>query len=219
MGQDRRKSEEYNMKKSAEKKERSLGMKLFLKGGRCSSPKCVMVRRPYRPGVHGKSRRRRALSEYGQQLLEKQRIKVSYGLKEAQIRRLFKEALIIKRGVAVDKNIVASLERRLDNVIFRFGLASSRVIARQLISHGHLLVNNKKVTIPSFSVKIGDFISIKPSSKNLLIFKDLPNTIKKYETPDWLKLDKEKLEGQVVSLPQDTKFPFDINLVIDYYSR
>lgn len=205
------------MLKSTEKKERSLGMKLFLKGERCNSPKCAMIRRPYRPGAHGKARRR-APSEYGQQLLEKQRIRVSYGLKEAQMRSIFKSALS-KTGAAVGEIIIKSLERRLDNVIFRLGFSSSRVVARQLISHGHFLVNARKTTIPSFQVKSKDIISIKPSSKNLLIFKDLPNIIKKYEAPDWLAIDKEKLEGTVVSLPKDIEIPFDINLVVDYYSR
>ncbi len=205
------------MKKSAEKKERSLGMRLFLKGDRCNSPKCVMVRRSYRPGVHGKTRRR-APSEYGQQLIEKQRIRVSYGIGEMQMRNIFKKALL-KTGVAIGEVIVKSLERRLDNTIFRLGFSSSRIVARQLISHGHFLINGRKVTIPSFQVKLEDVISIKPLSKNLLIFKDLHNIIKKYEAPDWLAIDKEKLEGRVVFLPKNIEIPFDINLVVDYYSR
>ncbi len=206
------------MPKSAEKKERALGMKLFLKGERCNSPKCAMIRRPYKPGVHGKSRRRKSQSEYGQQLLEKQRIKTSYGLKEAQMSRIFKSALS-KTGGAIGEIIVSLLERRLDNVIFRLGFASSRIVARQFISHGHFLVNGRKVTIPSLAVKSRDIISIKPASRNLLIFKELPNIIKKYEAPDWLVIDKEKLEGKVVSLPKNIEIPFDINLVVDYYSR
>lgn len=205
------------MIRSREKKERSLGMKLFLKGVRCNSPKCVTVRRPYKPGIHGKGRHR-ALSEYGQQLLEKQRIKASYGLKETQMRNLFKKALS-KTGAAIGEIIVKSLERRLDNAVFRSGLASSRTVARQLISHGHFSVNGKKTTIPSFRVKTNDVVSIKPSSKDLLIFKDLPNIIKKYEAPDWLAIDKDKIECRVISLPKDVEIPFDINLVVDYYSR
>lgn len=205
------------MPRSQEKKERSLGVKLFLKGERCSSPKCVMVRRPYRPGVHGK-KRRRALSEYGQQLLEKQKIKISYGLREAQIRRLIKSALN-KTGAAVNEIIISSLERRLDNAVFRLGFTPSKTVAKQMISHGHFLVNGRKVTAPSYVLKIGDIVSIKPSSNNLLIFKELPNIIKNYEAPEWLEIDKAKLEGKMVSLPKETAMPFDINLVIDYYSR
>ncbi len=204
------------MKKSAEKKERALGMKLFLKGERCNSPKCAMIRRPYRPGMHGK-KHKRALSEYGGQLLEKQRIRVSYGLREAQLAKIFKNALR-KSGVTGDM-IVNALESQLSNVVFRLGLAASRTVARQLISHGHILVNARKVTFPSYSVKVGDIISINLTSKELLIFKDLPNIIKKYEPPEWLDINKEKLEGRVKSLPQNIEIPFDVNLVVDYYNK
>lgn len=204
------------MKKSAEKQERALGMKLFLKGERCSSPKCAMVRRPNRPGIHG-SKRRRAISEYGEQLLEKQRIRVNYGLREAQLAKIVKNSL--KKTGTISETIINELERQLSNVVFRLGLASSRVIARQLINHGHFLVNGKKVTSPSYFVKAGDMISIKPSSQNLLIFKDLLIKIKKYEPPEWLSLDREKLEGKVISLPKNIEIPFDINLVVDYYSK
>jgi len=204
------------MPKSSEKQERALGMKLFLKGGRCSSPKCAMVRRPNRPGIHG-AKRRRAISEYGQQLLEKQRIRVSYGLREAQLAKIIEEST--KKTGAIGEIIIGALERRLANTIFRLGLADSRIIASQLITHGHFLVNGIKVTIPSYVVKMGDLISIKPSSKELLIFNDLSNKIKKYEPPEWLVLDKEKLEGRVKSMPQDIEIPFDINLVVDYYSK
>ncbi len=191
-------------------------MKLFLKGERCSSPKCAMVRRPYRPGVHGKARRR-PISEYGTQLLEKQRIRISYGLREEQLSKIFKLALG-KPGVTSEL-ILNSLERQLSNVVFRLGFAASRIIARQLVSHGHFLVNGKKINIPSCHVKVGDVISIKPSSRELLIFQDLPNIIKKYEPPQWLSLDKEKMEGKVEFLPRDVETPFDINLVVDYYSK
>jgi len=204
------------MKKSAEKQERALGIKLFLKGERCSSPKCAMVRRPTRPGIHGR-KRRRALTEYGEQLLEKQRLRVSYGLREAQLAKIVKEST--EKTGAIGEAIINSLERQLSNAIFRLGLAASRVIARQLINHGHLLVNGKKVTSPSYCVKVGDMISIKPSSQKLLIFKDLSDKIKKYEPPAWLSLDREKLEGRVKSLPQNVEIIFDINLVVDYYSK
>lgn len=200
-----------------EKKERALGMKLFLKGERCNSPKCVMVRRPYRPGIHGK-KRQRALSEYGTQLLEKQRIKISYGLREIQLRKLFRKAIEKAKG-NIGEAVINTLECQLSNAVFRLGLAVSRRVAKQLISHGHFLVNARKITISSYAVKAGDVISIKPSSRELLIFKELPNTIKKYEPPEWLSLDKEKLEGKMKSLPRDVGAPFDINLVVDYYSK
>ena len=204
------------MQRSREKKERALGMKLFLKGERCSSPKCAMVRRPNRPGMHG-GKRRRALSEYGGQLLEKQRIRVSYGLREAQLEKIVKNSF--KKTGVVGETIINYLERQLSNVVFRLGLTSSRIIARQLISHGHFLVNGKKVAVSSYSVKVGDIISIKPSSQNLLIFKDLSDKIKKYEPPEWLFLDKEKIEGRILSLPKDVEIPFDINILVDYYSK
>jgi len=191
-------------------------MKLFLKGERCSSPKCAMVRRPTRPGIHG-GKRRRTVSEYGEQSLEKQRIKASYGLREAQLAKILKNSL--KKTGAISEIIVNQLERQFSNVIFRLGLTSSRIIARQLISHGHFLVNGKKVTAASYSVKTGDVISIKPSFQNHLIFKDLSLKLKKYEPPEWLFLNKEKLEGRVISPPKNVELPFDINLVVDYYSK
>lgn len=201
--------------KAKEKKERALGIKLGLKAERCAGPKCAMTRRPYRPGMHG-GKRKRNVSEYGQQLIEKQKVKIIYGLREAQLRRLFKGNL--KTG-SIGRNIMTILERRLDNVVFRLGLAPSRIVARQYVSHGHFMVNGKKVTVPSFLAKINDIISIKPSSKELLIFKNLSNTVKNYNPPEWLEIDKDKFEGKIKSLPQDTEMPFDINLVVDYYSR
>lgn len=202
--------------KAKEKKERALGIKLQLKAERCAGPKCAMTRRPYRPGMHGGKRKRGNISEYGQQLIEKQKVKIIYGLRETQLRRLFKNNL--KMG-SIGRNIMSILERRLDNAVFRLSLAPSRIVARQYISHGHFTVNGKKVTIPSFLTRTNDVISIKPNSKELLIFKNLPNTIKNYNPPEWLEIDKNKLEGKIKSLPQDTEMPFDINLVVDYYSR
>lgn len=204
------------MNKSKEKLERSLGMKLFLKAERCNSPKCAMVRHPQRPGIHG-GKRRRAKTEYGEQLLEKQRVKASYGLREKQLARIVNESM--KKTGSAGETIISFLERQLFNVIFRLGMAPSRIVSRQFVGHNHFLVNGKKVTIPSYSVKIGDVISIKPSSQGLLIFKDLPDKLKKYETPEWLELNKEKLEGKIKSLPKDIEMPFDINLVVDYYSK
>lgn len=200
-----------------EKKERSLGTKLFLKGERCNSQKCVMVRRPHRPGIHGQSRRRRGGSEFGQQLKEKQKIKFSYGIREAQMEKLFSKAA--KNPGVTGQMILQLLERRLDNVVFRLGLAPSRSVARQLVSHGHIIINGRKVTIPSFSVAVGNKIAIRPESKNHPVFKDLGTSLKKYEPPVWLNLDKEKVEGAVVALPKDLELSFDVNMVVDYYSK
>lgn len=198
-----------------EKKERSLGVKLFLKGERCNSPKCALTRRPSRPGVHGK--RRRVISEYGYQLSEKQKIKFSYGLNERQLRTIFQKAL--KKPGVIKNFIVRALETRLDSAIFRLGLVSSRRIARQIVSHGHILVNGKKVSAPSYKVLIGDIISIRPKSKEMPMFKDLKNTLKNYQLPTWLALDKEKTEGKVLAFPEEVDNTFDINLVVDYYSK
>ncbi|MEK7630053.1 MAG: 30S ribosomal protein S4 [Patescibacteria group bacterium] len=193
-----------------EKKERSLGVKLFLKGERCNSPKCVTVRRPYRPGIHGQGRH--SLTDYGRQLQEKQKIKIYYGLNNNQMMKLFKEP---------KAKIMSVLERRLDHVIFLLGFVRSGRIARQMVSHGHIMVNNHKVTIPSFSVKIGNVITIRPESSGMKIFEDLGLRLKQYEPPAWLKLDKEKLKGECASEPdfQANIFPFDIDLVGQFYSR
>lgn len=199
-----------------EKRERSLGVKLFLKADRCNSPKCAMIRRASRPGVHGK-RHRRAGSEYGEQLKEMQKFKYSYGLRGAQLRRVFVAAA--KNPGVTGELFTQLLERRLDNVVFRLGLAASRSVARQLVGHGHVLVNGRKTTIPSYLVKKGDRIAIRPQSKDHPLFISIPERLKNYEPPSWLAINKESLEGEVVSLPRDVEAPFDVNLVVDYYSK
>ena len=198
-----------------EKKERSLGVKLFLKAHRCNSPKCVAVRRPQRPGMHGKSYK--SLSEFGQQLKEKQKIRYTYGIREAQMKRLAKEA--IKSQGVTGEVIMSMLERRLDNVVYRLGLAPSRSVGRQLVSHGHIVVNGRKVTIPSYKIRVNDLISIRPQSREYAMFKDLGESLKKYEAPSWLSVDAGKLEGKVVALPKDFETSFDVNMVVDYYSK
>ncbi len=190
-----------------EKRERSLGVKLGLKPERCLSPKCAATRKPYRPGVHAK-RRADTPSEVKLQLREKQIIKATYGLREAAMRRA------VKSG-----NLMAYLEKRLDNVVYRLGLALSRSIGRQLVGHGHILVNGRRVTIPSYQVKIGDIIAIRPQSRDHYLFKELNLNWKKIEAPVWLQRDEEKNEGKVVSEPKDPSMPVDLNLVIDYYSK
>lgn len=198
-----------------EKKERALGTKLFLKAHRCNSVKCVAIRRPHRPGLHGSARH--SSSEFGQQLNEKQKIKASYGIRESQMEKVF--SLASKNPGATGTLIMQLLERRLDNVAFRLGLAESRSIGRQLVSHGHMLVNGKRVSVPSYLVKVGDKISIRPESKDIAQLKNTAERLKKYEAPAWLNLDAGKLEGIMVSLPKDTEVPFDVNMVVDYYSK
>lgn len=200
--------------KAKEKKERALGTKLFLKGERCNSPKCAMIRRPYKPGMHGK--KRRSVSDFGLQLREKQKIQLTFGLNNRQIGKMFKELAV--KGTMSGHDILNLLERRLDNVVFRLGFASSRIKARQLVGHGHFLVNGRKVTIPSYQVRIGDKITIRktPLSK---VFEGLPTYLKKYEPPTWLNIDADKLAGEVVALPQESEAHLNPNLVLEYFSR
>lgn len=168
-----------------------------------------MVKKAYPPGIHGK--RRRTVSEYGAQLAEKQKICQIYNIREKQFKRYFREA-VREKGVLGD-NLLRILERRLDNVLFRLGLAGSRRRARQLVSHGHILVNNKKVNIPSFQVQPKDIIKVKKPNIDIVL--------KKYKPPTWLSLDKNKLEGKIISLPkrEDINIPVDVQMVVEYYSR
>ena len=205
------------MRGPKEKIERSLGERLGLKAERSLGPKSAMVKRPYKPGQHGPSKRRNNISDFGLQLKEKQKFKVIYGIKEKQLREVFDKA-IQSKDVTRDK-VFEILERRLDNVAFRLGLAGSRNIARQMVLHGHLSVNGKKVTYPAFEVKVNDIISITGSSRELSRFADLKEKLTKHDTPLWLLLDSEKLEGKVVSLPKEVDVPFDVNLVVEYYSK
>lgn len=156
-------------------------------------------------------------SEFGQQLREKQKIKFMFGIREAQMNKLFKVAS--KHRTATGEMLINLLERRLDNVVYRLGIAPSRSVGRQLISHGHMMVNDRKTTVPSYQVKVGDVVSIRPQSKDHPAFKELANTLKQYEPPVWLSLNKESLEGKVESQPKDYEVPFDVNLVVDYYSK
>lgn len=194
-----------------EKKERSLGAKLFLKGDRCNSPKCVTVRRPERPGQHKDARRN--LSEYGKQLQEKQRIMVYFGLTNRQMEKYFSAASPVE--------IANALERRLDHTVFTLGLAKSPRIGRQLVSHGHIIVNGRKVMAASYAVKPGDVVGIRPESRAGKLFEGLGERLKEYTCPGWLSLDAEKFEGKCVKLPgeDDHQFPFEIALASQFYAR
>lgn len=199
---------------------RRAGEKLFLKGDRCLSPKCAMVRRPTPPGAHGATARPRSGSEYGRQLAMKQRIKRIYGVMERQFRNHFEEAK--KRQGIVGNELLSRLERRLDNAVYRLGFASSRALARQLVSHKAFSVNGKRMNIPSFEIKPGDVIFVKPGKREKTYFKNLSETLKhKKDVPAWLSLDAEKLEGTIVSLPSknDVEVNVDPQLVVEYYSK
>ena len=200
---------------------RRFGTKLFLKGEKCLGVKCPMIKRPYPPGQKRK-KGMRTLSEYGKELTEKQKLKNWYNLKEGQFRKYVKGALGKKRKVEdADTTLIKSLETRLDNVVFRLGFASSRVAARQLISHRHFLVNKKIINIPSYQVKKEDVIKIKPNSLKKNVFQNLSNSLKKYKTPSWLKLDPDKLEGKVVGEPslEEAAPPVEISAIFEFYSR
>lgn len=201
------------------KKCRRAGEKLFLKGDRCISPKCAMIRKPYPPGAHGKSISRNT-SEYGKQLAMKQKIKRIYGILEKQFSLHFYEAQN-KQGVTGDL-LVARLEMRLDNAIYRIGLASSRSLARQLVRHGLISVNGKKVDIPSYEVGIGDKIGIKKGKLDKNYMKNQSILMKnKKDFPSWLKFDASKMEAEVTGIPNKVEAGgnIDAQLVVEFYSR
>ena len=200
------------------KKCRRAGQKLFLKGERCFTPKCSMIKKPYAPGLHGK-KRKRALSEYGSQLAEKQKLKRIYGVNERQLKKYFKESAKAK-GVATEV-LLKKLETRLDNVVFRSGLAESRAKARQIVTHGHIMLNKRRVDIPSIGVKRGDVISIKKSSLTKALFKGLETKLKKYNFPKWIDFDKKELKASIIALPsgEELEAPVDLQMIIEFYSR
>jgi small subunit ribosomal protein S4 len=196
------------------------GEKLFLKGDRCFSPKCAIERRSYPPGLHGRqSQFRRKESDYGMQLREKQKARRLYGVFERQFRRYFREAQRQKGLTGI--NLLIILERRLDNVIYRLGLASSRAQARQLVSHGHFDVNGRKTNVSSFLVSPGDVIAVRDNSKKLTYFKEVAQNLDVTRLPDWLSLDPKNLAGQVISEPTRDHIDVTLNeqLIVEFYSR
>lgn len=196
------------------------GKKLFLKGERCHTSKCALVKRNYIPGIHGpKLGRGKRLTGYGEQLREKQTAKRTYGLLERQFRNYFDKA--INRTGDTGENLFKLLEMRFDNAVYRSGLASSRAKARQLVNHGHLLVNDKKVDIPSYQLKAKDKISIREKSRELAPFKALAEELKNKECPDWLILDPKDLTVVIADAPSVAKNKpgFDLKLITEFYSR
>lgn len=191
------------------------GCKLFLKGERCTSKKCAMERRPSLPGQHGSARKR--VTEYGLQLREKQKVKRAYGILEKQFRRYYEEAVRMK-GVT-GENMLSLIERRLDNVVYRMGIGASRSECRQIVNHGQITVNGRRVNIPSFIVKVGDVIAIKENKKELEMFKQLKDI--KIVMPKWLEFNPQTLTGKVVALPtrEDIDLGIKEHLIIELYSR
>jgi small subunit ribosomal protein S4 len=192
-------------------------MKLFLKGDRCFKDKCSIERRNYPPGQHG--RRRSKLLGYGIQLREKQKVKRIYGLLESQFRLTFARAE--RRKGITGANLLAELERRLDNVTYSLGFAASRAQARQLVRHGHVTINGKKVTIPSYSVNKGDAVAIKEKSRVNEQIKASVETARARGVPSWLDLSPESFSGRVVELPkrEDIKLPIAEQLIVELYSK
>ena len=192
------------------------GQKLFLKGDRCFTDKCAFVRRSYAPGQHGQDRKGK-LSNYGEQLKEKQKVRFMYGLNERQFKKTFNEAG--KLAGLHGENFLKLLESRLDNLVYRMGFAPTRRAARQLVNHGHITVNGKKVDIPSFRVKVGSTIALKEESKDHKAVKEaLAREVKRVE---FVTFDDSKSEGTYVRLPERSELNPEINesLIVEYYNR
>ena len=194
------------------------GVKLFLKGDRCYTAKCAVVKRHTIPGQHGQSRQRK-MSEYGIQLREKQKCRRAYGISESQFRKYYDMATNM-RGVTGD-NMLFLLERRLDNVVYRLGLADSRPMARQMVNHGLILVDGKKVDIASYLVKPGQTVSVRDKSRDMENLKELREQGASKPIPKWLELDADKLTGKVVAMPQrdDIDLTVEEHLIVEFYSR
>lgn len=209
------------MPRILEKVERRLGEKLFLKGSRCIGPKCASVRRAYPPGAHGKKKRgrRRGSSEFGSLLSEKQKVRYLYGLDDREVEKYSKKAASMP-GV-FSSNFLQLLETRLDNVLFRLGFTESRRIARQVVGHGHVLVNGRTVNIPSYRVRQEDAVALKEKIISSPLFSELGARLKNYEPPKWLTLDKAQKSGRVVRMPEaeDADITVDVTKVKEFYSR
>jgi len=196
------------------------GEKLYLKGDRCYSPKCAFERRTYAPGMHGQKKVfRRKVSDYGLQLREKQKARRIYGVLEAQFRKYFDSAL--KHKGMTGANLLQTLERRLDNVVYRLGFATSRQQARQLVLHGHFAVNGRRARVPSLLVKSSDTISICENCRKKPYFKDLSKALEHVATPEWLAIDAATMTGRVLTVPsrEQIDVPLREQLVVEYYSR
>ena len=196
------------------------GQKLFLKGTRCSTEKCAVSRRAFPPGQHGQGQMRKKESNYGTQLREKQKVKRLYGVLEAQFRHYFRIAARSKGVTGI--MLLQLLERRLDNVVFRINLASSRAEARELVQHGFVYVNNKRVDIPSYTVKIGEVITVKPKKEPMIkMLKDRREALTDRLVPKWLEIDKNEFKVKVIGIPtkEDIGFPIQDQLIVELYSK
>ena len=195
------------------------GMKLFLKGERCHSEKCAIEKRNFIPGQHGKDRKAKLVG-YGLQLREKQKMRRVYGLLETQFRNNFEKAAH-QKGIT-GENLFAGLERRLDNVIYRMGLGTSRAQARQVVRHGHVQVNGRKVNVPSFQVKIGDEVAVRESSRENPTILAARDATAHAPSPGWMEVDRENLRGKITGLPKRdelVQIPINEQLIVELYSK
>lgn len=193
------------------------GMKLFLKGERCFTDKCAIERRNYPPGQHGQGRKK--FSEYSIQLREKQKVKRIYGVLERQFRRYF-ELAERSRGVT-GENLLVTLERRLDNIVYRMSFANSRAEARQLVRHGHIAVNGRTVTIPSCLVRVGDAVTVRENSRKVGRIVEALELSQRRGVPEWIEINREGFSGMVKALPQRAELTTPINerLIVELYSK
>jgi small subunit ribosomal protein S4 len=193
------------------------GLKLFLKGSRCYSRKCSFERRSTPPGMN--TQRRRKVSEFGIQLREKQKVRKTYSVLEKQFRNYFEKAE--QRKGMTGENLLRLLEMRLDNVVYRMGLARSRAEARQLVTHGHFTVNGRPTNIPSYGTKTGDRVEVRESRRGREYFKTAAETVKSAQIPEWVSVDAAKLSGSILSEPAREQMPMEFNeqLVVEFYSR
>ena len=183
--------------------------------------KCAMIKRPFAPGQKAKKRRSN-LTEYGREMREKQKVKKWYNISESQFRDYVFEVMDNRAsGVDIASQLIAKLESRIDNIVFRMGWAKSRGQARLLVSHGHILVNGRKIDIPSYRTSVGDTISIREGSKNREALKGIPETMKKYSLPKWLSFDGSKIEGKIMRFPtpEDVQLPSEVSTIFEHYSR
>ncbi|MGQ9623490.1 MAG: 30S ribosomal protein S4 [Candidatus Caldatribacteriaceae bacterium] len=196
---------------------RRQGAKLFLKGPRCFTDKCALERRPFAPGIHKGARKR--LSSYGLQLREKQKVRFIYGITERQFKNYFDKAT--KMPGLTGENLLALLEKRLDNVVFRMGLSDSRAEARQMVLHGHFLVNGRRVSVPSYLVEVGDVVELSERGKENGKMKELLEEKEEFQTPSWLSVDRSVGKAAVLREPkrEDIDFPVQEQLIVEFYSK
>ena len=200
---------------------RRAGEKLFLKGEKCFTAKCTLTKKPYTPGLAQSQRKHRSMvTEFGRQLKDKQKVRNMYGMRERQFVNYVREAM--KKAGSPAENLFVFLESRVDNVVFRSGFAASRSLARQMVSHGHITVNGRKIDIPSYRVKKGDVIGVREGSKKSPLFADLEKKLEKHSAPVWIKLHPKKMNTEVIGSPkieEAAETGIDLPTVIGFYSR